>query len=167
MRQGFDNDKYIELQAAHIRERIAQFGGKLYLEFGGKLFDDYHASRVLPGFQPDTKFRMLKSLAEDVEIIGDAEVVPDFIFFNVSSVDGNDDFRLIGKLHQHPELAVRGKARKHPGCMEIVKELSAELQIQLVSELADPLPDMVGLHGKVFAVVEPLFYHIVFPPVST
>ena len=69
MRQGFDNDKYIELQAAHIRERIAQFGGKLYLEFGGKLFDDYHASRVLPGFQPDTKFRMLKSLAEDVEII--------------------------------------------------------------------------------------------------
>ena len=51
--------------------------------------------------------------------------------------------------------------------MEIVKELSAELQIQLVSELADPLPDMVGLHGKVFAVVEPLFYHIVFPPVST
>ncbi len=57
MRQGFDNAKYIELQAAHIRERIAQFGGKLYLEFGGKLFDDYHASRVLPGFQPDTKFR--------------------------------------------------------------------------------------------------------------
>ena len=50
MRQGFDNEKYIELQAANIRKRIAQFGGKLYLEFGGKLFDDYHASRVLPGF---------------------------------------------------------------------------------------------------------------------
>lgn len=50
MRQGFDNAKYIELQAAHIKERISQFGGKLYLEFGGKLFDDYHASRVLPGF---------------------------------------------------------------------------------------------------------------------
>ena len=69
MRQGFDNEKYIELQAQHIKERIAQFGGKLYLEFGGKLFDDYHASRVLPGFEPDTKFRMLKSLADDVEII--------------------------------------------------------------------------------------------------
>ena len=69
MRQGFDNDKYIELQAEHIRERIAQFGGKLYLEFGGKLFDDYHASRVLPGFEPDSKFRMLKSLADDVEVI--------------------------------------------------------------------------------------------------
>ena len=69
MRVGFDNDKYIQLQAQHIRERIDQFGGKLYLEFGGKLFDDYHASRVLPGFAPDVKFRMLKSLAEDVEII--------------------------------------------------------------------------------------------------
>ena len=69
MRTGFDNDKYIELQAEHIRERVGQFGGKLYLEFGGKLFDDYHASRVLPGFEPDSKFRMLKSIADDVEVI--------------------------------------------------------------------------------------------------
>ena len=60
MRQGFDNDKYIALQAEHIRNRIDQFGGKLYLEFGGKLFDDYHAARVLPGFEPDSKIRMLK-----------------------------------------------------------------------------------------------------------
>lgn len=69
MKIGFDNDKYIELQAARIRERIKQFGGKLYLEFGGKLFDDFHASRVLPGFEPDTKLRMLRSLIDDVEII--------------------------------------------------------------------------------------------------
>ncbi|OUP08637.1 DUF1846 domain-containing protein [Collinsella sp. An2] len=69
MRQGFSNEKYIELQAARIKERIEQFGGKLYLEFGGKLFDDYHASRVLPGFEPDSKFRMLKSLASDIEVI--------------------------------------------------------------------------------------------------
>ncbi len=69
MRKGFDNDKYISLQAEHIRERIDQFGGKLYLEFGGKLFDDYHASRVLPGFEPDSKIRMLKSMADDVEIV--------------------------------------------------------------------------------------------------
>ena len=67
MRTGFDNDMYIEMQAARIRERIAQFGGKLYLEFGGKLFDDYHASRVLPGFEPDSKVRMLMSLADDAE----------------------------------------------------------------------------------------------------
>ena len=69
MRRGFDNEKYLELQETRIKERIAQFGGKLYLEFGGKLFDDYHASRVLPGFEPDSKFRLLKNLREDVEII--------------------------------------------------------------------------------------------------
>lgn len=69
MKIGFDNDKYIALQAEHIKERIGQFGGKLYLEFGGKLFDDYHASRVLPGFEPDSKIRMLKSLSEDVEVV--------------------------------------------------------------------------------------------------
>ena len=69
MRNGFNNQTYIDLQASHIRERVGQFGGKLYLEFGGKLFDDYHASRVLPGFEPDSKFRMLKSLAADVEVI--------------------------------------------------------------------------------------------------
>ena len=69
MREGFDNDKYIELQAERIRERINQFGGKLYLEFGGKLFDDYHASRVLPGFKPDTKISMLQSMKDEVEIV--------------------------------------------------------------------------------------------------
>ena len=69
MRIGFDNDKYIALQAEHIRNRINQFGGKLYLEFGGKLFDDFHASRVLPGFAPDSKIRMLKQLVDDVEMI--------------------------------------------------------------------------------------------------
>ena len=61
MKLGFDNEKYLTMQAEHIRQRRAQFGGKLYLEFGGKLFDDHHASRVLPGFQPDSKIRMLAS----------------------------------------------------------------------------------------------------------
>ena len=68
-RIGFDNDRYLALQSEQIRKRIALFGGKLYLEFGGKLFDDYHASRVLPGFQPDSKIRMLQTLREDVEIV--------------------------------------------------------------------------------------------------
>ena len=66
---GFDNDKYLAMQSAHIRERIGQFGGKLYLEFGGKLFDDFHAARVLPGFQPDSKIRMLQQLRDDAEIV--------------------------------------------------------------------------------------------------
>ena len=61
---GFDNEKYLAIQSQHIRERISQFGGKLYLEFGGKLFDDHHASRVLPGFEPDSKLRMLEQLKD-------------------------------------------------------------------------------------------------------
>ena len=65
----FDNDKYLTLQSQHIRQRIAQFGGKLYLEFGGKLYDDNHASRVLPGFQPDSKLRMLLQLKDQVEMV--------------------------------------------------------------------------------------------------
>lgn len=69
MQQAFDNDKYIRIQSEHIRERIAQFGNKLYLELGGKLFDDMHASRVLPGFLPDSKLRMLTQLRDSLEII--------------------------------------------------------------------------------------------------
>ena len=68
-KRGFDSQKYIQLQSQRIRERIDQFGGKLYLEFGGKLFDDYHASRVLPGFAPDNKIRMLLELKDQAEIV--------------------------------------------------------------------------------------------------
>ena len=65
-RIGFDNDKYLSMQSERIRERISNFGGKLYMEFGGKLFDDYHASRVLPGFAPDSKIRMLATMQDEV-----------------------------------------------------------------------------------------------------
>ncbi len=66
---GFDNQKYLKMQSEHIRERISQFGDKLYLEFGGKLYDDYHASRVLPGFEPDSKLQMLTQLSDSAEIV--------------------------------------------------------------------------------------------------
>ncbi len=69
IRFGFDNEKYLQMQSKRIKERIGQFGGKLYLEFGGKLFDDYHASRVLPGFKPDSKINMLVQLKEEAEIV--------------------------------------------------------------------------------------------------
>ena len=69
MKYGFDNEKYLKIQSEHIKERIAKFGDKLYMEFGGKLFDDYYASRVLPGFQPDSKMQMLLQLKDDVEIV--------------------------------------------------------------------------------------------------
>ena len=68
-RLAFDNEKYVQMQSAKIKERIKQFDNKLYLEFGGKLFDDYHASRVLPGFQPDSKIKMLMELRDSVEIV--------------------------------------------------------------------------------------------------
>ncbi len=77
---GFDNNKYLLMQSEHIKERISQFGGKLYLEFGGKLFDDYHASRVLPGFEPDSKLKMLLQLKESVEIV---------IVINASDIEKN------------------------------------------------------------------------------
>ena len=69
MKIGFDNDLYLQTQSAHIRERIAKFGGKLYLEFGGKLYDDFHASRVLPGFLPDSKLQMLLQMKDQVEMV--------------------------------------------------------------------------------------------------
>ena len=69
MKIGFDNDKYLKTQSEHIRSRINAFGGKLYLEFGGKIFDDYHASRVLPGFQPDSKIKMLLNMADEAEVV--------------------------------------------------------------------------------------------------
>lgn len=80
MKIGFDNQKYLTMQSEHIRERIGQFGDKLYLEFGGKLFDDYHASRVLPGFAPDSKLKMLLQLADQAEIV---------ITINASDIEKN------------------------------------------------------------------------------
>ena len=79
-RIGFDNERYLRTQSEHIQERIARFGGKLYLEFGGKLFDDYHAARVLPGFQPDSKVRMLLHMKDDVEIV---------VVINASDIEKN------------------------------------------------------------------------------
>ena len=84
---GFDNNEYIRRQSEQIKNRISQFGGKLYLEFGGKLFDDYHASRVLPGFAPDSKLKMLQSLSDDVEIV---------IVINASDIEKNKVRRDLG-----------------------------------------------------------------------
>ena len=69
MKLGFDNEKYLKIQSEHIKERISKFDGKLYLELGGKLFDDHHASRVLPGFQPDSKLRMFQKISDSIEIV--------------------------------------------------------------------------------------------------
>ena len=75
MKIGFDNEKYLKMQSEHIRNRIGKFGGKLYLEFGGKLFDDYHASRVLPGFEPDSKLRLLPKILKRTRSAGISELL--------------------------------------------------------------------------------------------
>lgn len=92
---GFDNQQYLQTQSARIRERIEQFGGKLYLEFGGKLFDDYHASRVLPGFEPDSKIRMLYELRDSAEI-----VIP----INASAIEQNKVRGDLGITYQEDVL---------------------------------------------------------------
>ena len=92
--------------------------------------------------------------AENVNIVGNAKISANFIFVNVVCADHNHNFRLIGKLHQHTEFAVRFKARKNSGGMVIVKKLSAEFQVKFVAKLADTFPDMFGLHFQVFCVVK-------------
>ena len=100
---GFDNDKYLELQSEKILERIGMFENKLYLEFGGKLFDDYHASRVLPGFMPDSKVRLLKMLADKAEIV---------IAINASNIDSSKVIGDTGIYYEDDVLRLIDEFRK-------------------------------------------------------
>lgn len=104
MRAGFDNDKYLHMQSEHIQERINKFGDKLYLEFGGKLFDDFHASRVLPGFEPDSKLRMLMKLSDRAEIvivINAADIEKNKIRGDLGITYDEDVQRLIKEFESH------------------------------------------------------------------
>ena len=100
---GFDNDKYLSMQSEHIKERISKFGGKLYLEFGGKLFDDYHAARVLPGFKPDSKLKMLLQLKDQAEIV---------IVINASDIEQSKVRGDIGITYDHDVLRLIDAFRK-------------------------------------------------------
>ena len=98
---GFDNDAFVKLQSEHIQERIGMFSGKLYLEFGGKLFDDYHASRVLPGFQPDVKIRTLQSISHNCEVIiavAACDVASGKIRADIGCTYREDVLRLLGEF---------------------------------------------------------------------
>lgn len=103
MRIGFDNEKYQNIQSEHIRERISQFDGKLYLELGGKLFDDYHASRVLPGFQPDSKLRMLQKLSDSIEIV---------IVISAADIEKNKKRADLGITYDEDVLRLREEFQK-------------------------------------------------------
>ncbi|MDD6102445.1 MAG: DUF1846 domain-containing protein [Clostridiales bacterium] len=103
MKKGFDNSRYLKIQSDHIKERINQFGNKLYMEFGGKLFDDYHASRVLPGFEPDSKLQMLMQLADMAEIvivISAEDIVKNKIRGDLGITYDTDVLRLIGEFEK-------------------------------------------------------------------
>ena len=103
MKTGFNNDKYLKIQSEHIKERISQFGDKLYLEFGGKLFDDYHAARVLPGFEPDSKLKMLMQLsdmAEIVIVISAADIEKNKVRGDLGITYDVDVLRLIGEFEK-------------------------------------------------------------------
>lgn len=104
MRVGFDNEKYLKMQSEHIEERISKFGDKLYLEFGGKLFDDFHASRVLPGFEPDSKLRMLMKLSDRAEIvivINAADIEKNKVRGDLGITYDEDVLRLIASFESH------------------------------------------------------------------
>ena len=103
MKTGFDNEKYLRIQSEQIKKRIAQFGDKLYLEFGGKLFDDHHASRVLPGFKPDSKLHMLMQLKDEAEIL----IVISSLDIEKNKVRGD-----LGITYDEDVLRLRGEFEK-------------------------------------------------------
>ena len=115
---GFDNDKYIRLQSEHIRERVCEFGDKLYLELGGKLFDDYHASRVLPGFQPDSKIKMLMQMKDKLEIlvvISASDIVKNKVRSDYNITYDLDTIRLINAFRDLGLLAESVVITKYKG----------------------------------------------------
>ena len=103
MQIGFDNEKYLKIQSEHIKERIGHFEGKLYLEFGGKLFDDFHASRVLPGFEPDSKLRMLLQLRDEAEVV---------IAISAEDIERNKKRGDLGITYDEDVLRLVGKFRE-------------------------------------------------------
>lgn len=115
---GFDNDKYIRLQSEHIRERVCEFGDKLYLELGGKLFDDHHASRVLPGFQPDSKIKMLMQMKDKLEIvvvISASDIVKNKVRSDYNITYDLDTIRLIKAFQELGLLAESVVITKYKG----------------------------------------------------
>ncbi len=127
---GFDNQKYLNMQSEQIRKRIAQFGGKLYLEFGGKLFDDYHASRVLPGFAPDSKIRMLQQLKDYVEIvitINSEDIECNKIRSDLGISYGDDVLRLIDtfrEMNLYVGSVVLTRYNSQPSANAFLKQLN-------------------------------------------
>lgn len=130
MKNSFDNNKYLQMQSEHIMERIGQFGDKLYLEFGGKLFDDYHASRVLPGFEPDSKLQMLLQLKDKAEIViavSAKDIVANKIRADLGITYDEDVIRLINEF-RNIGLYVSTVVITHFNGQKAVENLSRRLK---------------------------------------
>ena len=138
-----DDIVQVNPDAQLLQAGLKEFGGVL----AGKLGDDY-AAHVEPFLGK------IVDEAQNVCVVGDSQIPADLIFLDIPSADDDDDLSLVGQLHEHLQLAVRGKSRQNPRGVKIVEELAAELQIQLVVKLIDALPDVGGLHGQVFVVVK-------------
>ena len=162
---GFDSEKYIRLQSERIRERISQFGGKLYLEFGGKLFDDYHAARVLPGFEPDNKIKMLLELREQAEIViaicaGDIEKNKrrgDLgITYDADVMRLIDIFRGFGLYVGSIALT---QYAGQPSAVVFENRMKAlGLRVYRHYRIPNYPADLLGLHGQVFLIVKAHFH---------
>ena len=161
MKIGFDNEKYLKIQSEHIKERIAQFDGKLYMELGGKLFDDHHASRVLPGFKPDSKLRMLGQLRDSIEIVivVSAEDIEKNKVRADLGITYDEDLYTVAKLGQHAKLGVGLEARQHTRGMVVIEEFATQLHIELSVELSNALLDMLRLNLEIFIVIETDFHN--------
>ena len=134
---------------AHALQAGLEGGGQgLAVEPG-----EYHAGNIQP------KIPEHPNQANHVPVIGDAQIAPDFVLFNIVGVDGNDHLHLLLELQQHSQLAVRLKTGKHPGGMVVVIQLAAEFQIKLAAELGNAFLDMLGLHLQIFLVVKANFHH--------
>ena len=152
MKIGFDNEKYLKMQSEHIRNRIGKFGGKLYLEFGGKLFDDYHASRVLPGFEPDSKLRLLKELSDQAEIvfaISAKDIEKNKIRGDLGITYDSDVIRLIGTYREQGLLSEvlllrSSQDRKVPFCSSTAWKSWISRSISIIIFL-DILPIFLSL----------------------
>ena len=139
MKIGFDNEKYLHMQSSHIRERIDKFGGKLYLEFGGKLFDDYHASRVLPGFMPDSKVKMLLQMKDQAEIL---------IVINASDIEKNKVRGDLGITYDSDVLRLRDefiRAGLYVGSV-VITQYSGQSSADLFKARLERLGIRVYLH---------------------
>ena len=145
MKTGFDNDKYLKMQSEHIRERISKFGNKLYLEFGGKLFDDFHASRVLPGFEPDSKLQMLLQLKDQAEIV---------IVISAEDIEDNKMRGDYGITYDIEVLRLVEKAKNEGTQIDLAGySLGGGLQLAAYGELKATYPDIENYINKTGGLV--------------